>query len=187
MSIIFTTISDKFIAMCADREEKSPPKIEKWAIHLAVGVDGDMTTGEYVRSTVHQFVSQSGISNFSAEDIANLFAQKCEAAGEFSKVTKFIVAGRLANKKLGAVVIRAGESKVDSETFQSGKVPATLIFEPDDLSVEECNILFAKALKNVEGKFLKNPLESIHRRAVRNISEHSKFVNNESDYILITL
>ena len=137
MSIVFTTISDKFIAMCADKGANSPPAIEKWAIHLAVGMSGDITAGEYVRSTVHQFVAQSGMSNFSVEDVANLFAQKCESAGDFSKVTKFIVAGRLANKKLGAVVIRAGESKVDTETFQSGKVPATLIFEPDDFDDSE--------------------------------------------------
>ena len=186
MSVIFTTISDKFIAMCADKEENSVPKIEKWGVHIAVGMSGDVAAGEYVRSTIHQFVADSGISNFSAEDIANLFAQRCKSVEELSGTTKFIVAGQLTNKKLGAVVVRANETKVDTEIFESGKVPATLILEPDDLTVDQCNLLFGKALKNVEGKFLKNPLESIHRRAVRNISEHSKYVNKESDYILIT-
>lgn len=74
---------------------------------------------------------------------------------------------------------------MDTETFEAGKVPATLILEPADLSVDQCNMQFGKALKNVEGKFLKNPLESIHRRDVSNVSEHSKFVNKESEYILI--
>jgi hypothetical protein len=61
MSVVFTTISDKFIAMCADKQEKSAPKIEKWASHIAVGMSGDMTAGEYIRSSVHQFVAESGI------------------------------------------------------------------------------------------------------------------------------
>lgn len=186
MSVVFTTISDKFIAMCADKQEKSAPKIEKWAAHIAVGISGDMTAGEYIRSSVHQFVAESGITNFNVEDVANLFAQKSGTAEETVGTTKFIIAGRLANKKLGAVVVKLDGSKADSETFESGKVPATLILEPEDLSVDQCNMQFGKALKNVEGKFLKNPLESIHRRAVRNVSEHSKFVNKDSDYILIT-
>ena len=186
MSVVFTTVSDKFIAMCADKEEKSAPKIEKWAAHIAVGISGNMTAGEFVRSAVQQFVAESGISNFNVEDIANLFMQKCGTLEESAQTTKFIIAGKLANKKLGAVVIRVDAGKVDNETFESGKVPATLILEPADLSVDQCNMQFGKALKNVEGKFLKNPLESIHRRAVRNVSEHSKFVSKESDYILIT-
>lgn len=183
MSVVFTTISDKFIAMCADKQEKSAPKIEKWAAHIAVGMSGDMVAGEYVRSAVHQFVAESGITNFNVEDVANLFAQQ---SGTVEGKTRFIIAGKLANKKLGAVVIRLNGSKADSETFESANVPATLILEPEDLSVDQCNMHFGKALKNVEGKFLKNPLESIHRRAVRNVSEHSNFVNKESDYILIT-
>ena len=186
MPVVFTTISDKFIAMCADKSENEAPKIEKWSADIAVGMSGDMAFGEYVRSTVHQFATESGIANFNVEDIANLFAQKCAKTEEFSETTKFIIAGKLSNKKLGAVVIRVGENKVDSENFEAGKVPATLILEPADLSVDQCNMLFGKALKNVEGKFLKNPLESIHRRAVKNVSEHSRYVSKDSDYILIT-
>ena len=186
MSVVFTTISDKFIAMCGDKAEHEAPKIEKWAVHIAVGMSGNLTQGEFVRSTVHQFVTESGIENFNVEDVANLFAQKCGTLEDTAETTKFIIAGKLASKKLGAVVVRAADNKVDTETFESGKVPATLILEPADLSVDQCNMQFGKALKNVEGKFLKNPLESIHRRAVRNVSEHSKFVNKESEYILIT-
>ena len=186
MPVVFTTISDKFIAMCADKSENEAPKIEKWSAHIAVGMSGDMAAGEYVRSTVHQFATESGISNFNAEDIANLFVQKCGTIDNTTETTKFIIAGKLANKKLGAVVVRADGNRADSETFESGKVPATLILEPADLSVEQCNIQFGKALKNVEGKFLKNTLESIHRRAVKNVSELSEFVNRESEYILIT-
>ena len=186
MSVVFTTISDKFIAMCADKAENEMPKIEKWAAHIAVGVSGNLTQGEFVRSTVHQFVAESGVANFNVEDIANLFAKRCENLEETNETTKFIIAGKLVNKKQGAVVVRVRDGKVDTETFESGKVPATLILEPADLSVDQCNMQFGKALKNVEGKFLKNPLESIHRRAVRNVSEHSKFANKESEYILIT-
>ncbi len=188
MSVVFTTISDKFIAMCADKSEDTMPKIEKWAPHIAVGMSGNLALGELVRTTVHQFVSESGIANFAVEDIANLFSQRYNTIEDTAaRPTKFIVAGKLANKKLGAVVVRFGENGVDTETFTASQVPATLILEPADLSAEECNMLFAKALKNVEGKYLKNPLESIHRRAVRNVSEHSRLVSKESDYLLIAL
>ena len=186
MSVVFTTISDKFIAMCADKKESEMPKIEKWANHIAVGMAGNLTQGEFVRSAVHQFVAESGVANFNVEDIANLFAKRCENLEKTGETSKFIIAGRLANKKLGAVVVRAADNKVDTESFESGKVPATLILEPADLTVDQCNMQFGKALKNVEGKFLKNPLESIHRRAVKNVSEHSQLVNKESEYILIT-
>ena len=63
--------------MCADREENSPPKIEKWSADTAVGMSGNMAFGEYVRSAVHQFVAESGMANFNVEDISNLFVQKC--------------------------------------------------------------------------------------------------------------
>lgn len=185
MSVVFTTISDKFIAMCADRAENTAPKIEKWAAHITVGMSGNTPDGEFIRSSVHQFVAESGIANFAVEDVANLFSQKCSGL-ETDRPVKFIIAGRLSDKKLGAVVIRADASNVDSETFTAGKVPATLILEPEDMSVDRCNMQFGRALKNVEGKYLKNPLESIHRRAVRNVSEHSRCTAKESDYILVT-
>lgn len=184
MSVVFTTISDKFIAICADKSQPMPI-IEKWAPHIAVGMSGDCAMGEYVRSSVHQFVTESGISNFVVEEIANLFVQTCNPYSEETE-TKFIIAGKLSDKKLGAVVIRVSGGAVDTETFRGANVPATLILEPSDLSVDRCNMLFGKAIKNVEGKFLKNPLESIHRRAVRNVSEHSNFVSKEADYILMT-
>lgn len=184
MSVVFTTISDKFIAMCADKGRQMPV-IEKWAPQLAVGMAGDLSFGEYVRSTVHRFVTESGISNFGVEDIASLFVQQCKVTETAAETTKFIIAGRLADKKPGAVVIRVTPGNVDTETITATNVPATLILEPADLSVDRCNMLFGKALKNVEGKFLKNPLESIHRRAVRNVSEHSSIVAKEADYILI--
>ena len=186
MSVVFTTLSDKFIAMCADKG-RSMPIIEKWAAHIAVGMSGDLSFGEYVRSTVHRFVAESGISSFSLEDIANLFAQQCTSAETApDKTTKFIIAGIFPDKKPGAVVIRADGGNVDTETFRGGDVPATLILEPADPSVDRCNMLFGKALKNVQGKFLKNPLESIHRRAVRNVSEQSRCTEKEADYLLIT-
>lgn len=185
MSVVFTTISDKFIAICADKS-RPVPIIEKWAPHIAVGMSGDLTMGEYVRSSVHQFVTESGISNFGPEEIADLLVQTCNSYGEESRTeTKFIIAGKLSDKNLGAVVIRASGGAVDTEIFRAANMPATLILEPSDLSVDRCNMLFGKALKNVEGKFLKNPLESIHRRAVRNVSEHSNLTSKEADYILI--
>ena len=97
MSVVFTTISDKFIAMCADKQEKSVPKIEKWAAHIAVGISGDITAGEYIRSSVHQFVAESGITNFNVEDVANLFAQKSGTAEETVGTTKFIIAQRVSS------------------------------------------------------------------------------------------
>ena len=58
MPVVFTTISDKFIAMCADKSENEAPKIEKWSADTAVGMSGNMAFGEYVRSAVHQFVAE---------------------------------------------------------------------------------------------------------------------------------
>ena len=200
MSVVFTTISENFIALCADKQRINAvtgkviddmTKIEKWAPQLAVGVSGNLALGELVRTTVHQFVTESGISNFGVEEIADLFIQSYQntLANHNTPediISKFIIAGKLANKKLGAVVIRVGADTADKETFEASKVPATLILEPADLSSEQCNMLLAKALKNVEGKYLKNPLESIHRRAVRNVSEHSQYVSKDSDFLLIT-
>ena len=173
--------------MCADKEENSAPKIEKWAVHIAVGMSGDVAAGEYVRSTIHQFVADSGISNFSTEDIANLFAQRCKSVEELSGTTKFIVAGQLTNKKLGAVVVRANGTKVDTEIFESGKVPATLILEPDDLTVDQCNVLFGKALKNVEGKeveynLLKGLFNSIYGMCVTNTIRDEVKYDNETGW-----
>ena len=152
---------------------------------------GNLGLGELIRSTVHNYITENGISNFGVEEIADLFAQGSYAAVEdddafSSVVSKFIVAGTLSNKKMGAIVVRVGEKVADNEVYEASNIPATLILEPEDLSADECNILFGKALKSVGGKYLKNPLESIHRRAVRNVSEHSNFVNKDSDYILIT-
>jgi hypothetical protein len=42
---------------------------------MPVGIYGNITAGEYIRSTVHQFVSQSGISNFSVEQCNMQFAK----------------------------------------------------------------------------------------------------------------
>lgn len=189
MSVVFTTISNNFIAMCAD-QKNSHPAIEKWAPTLAVGMGGDLTLGEYIRSTVHRYVTETGIANFGVEEIADLFIQSYHTAvksGEVSQdaVTKFIIAGKFTNKKFGATVIKVGGNNADTETYEAAKMPATLILEPEDLSAEECNMLLAKALKNVEGKYLKNPLESIHRRAVRNVSEHSEFVDKDSDFFVL--
>ena len=201
MSVVFTTISNKFIAMCADKQRfnsatgtmtEDATKIEKWSTSVAVGMSGDLTLGEYIRSTIHRYITEMGIQNFGIEEIGDLFIQSYHTAVKnaevsFNSTTKFIIAGQFSDNKTGAVVIKVSEDKSDKETYETANVPATLILEPEDLSAQECNILLGKALKNVEGKYLKNPLESIHRRAVRNVSEHSKITGKESDYILITL
>ena len=116
-----------------------------------------MAQGEFIRSSVHRFVAETGIANLNVENIADLFVQQCSTLAEpVAETTKFIIAGRLADKKPGAVAIRVSGGRVDTELFAASDMPATLIFEPDDLSVEQCNMLFGKAIKNVEGKFLKN-------------------------------
>ena len=199
MSVVFTTISNKFIALCADKQRihadgtvtATATNIEKWTPHLAVGMVGDINLGEYVRSTVHKYLSENVFSNFSINEVADLFIQYYHSAVEndtvsISEKARFIIAGKLADNGMGAIVIKLEENKTDSETYQATNVPATLILEPSDLSANECNMLLAKALKNVEGRYLKNPLESIHRRAVRNVSEYSNFASKESDYLLIT-
>ncbi len=201
MSVVFTTISNKFIAMCADKQRinsttgamaEDMTKIEKWSPAVAVGISGDLTVGEYIRSAIHRYITEMGIHNFGIGEIGDLFIQSYHTAVKNEKVslastTKFIIAGRFSDNKAGAVVIRVSEDKADKEIYETASVPATLILEPEDLSANECNMLLGKALKNVEGKYLKNPLESIHRKAVRNVSEHSRFTGKESDYILITL
>lgn len=198
MSVVFTTISKDFIALCADKQritatgqkKDDMTKIEKWSEAIAVGMGGDLSLGEYIRSTIHRYVADTGISNFGVQEIADLFVHSYHSAVnsqavDASAVTKFIVAGKFMDKKLGAVVIRVAQGKADTELYMASKVPATLILEPRDVSAEQCNMHLAKALKSVEGKYLKNPLESIHRRAVRNVSEHSRFVSKDSDYLLI--
>ena len=199
MSVVFTTISDKFIAMCADKQRIIPAtgetkedmtKIEKWTASVSVGMSGNLSLGEYIRSTVHRYITENGIDNFGVEGIADLFCQHYnnlvkDGGVAPSTASKFIIAGKFSSSKFGAVVINAGGESAESEVFEASKVPATLILEPEDLSAAECNMLLGKALKSVEGKYLRNPLESIHRRAVRNVSEHSKFTGKDSDFLII--
>ena len=199
MATIFQSLSNNFIALCADKRRTDSTgavkddmtKIEKWSPSVAVGISGNLTMGEYIRSSVHRYMAETGIENFGAEETAELIIQsytsKIGAESELSSlVTRFVIAGKLSDKKLGAIIVKVSSGTFEKEVYEADKVPATLILEPDDLSANECNELLAKALKNVEGKYLKNPLESIHRRAVRNVSEQSNFVSKDSDFLLIT-
>ena len=114
MSVVFTTISENFIALCADKQRTNAvtgkviddmTKIEKWAPQLAVGMSGNLALGELVRTTVHQFVTESGISSFGVEEIADLFIQSYQNTlanhnTPEDTISKFIIAGNWRTKNL---------------------------------------------------------------------------------------
>lgn len=101
--------------------------------------------------------------------------------------SKFVVAGRLSSDKNGLIEILVKEGAADVEIIEDTGHPRTLFHEPDDLSGEECNMLFHKACTyiNKNNKYHQDPIEAIHRKTVRYISERSKFVGHKSDYLVI--
>ena len=79
------------------------------------------------------------------------------------------------------------DDTADVELYESKAMPVTLIQPPADMTCEECNQLFQKATFNVKNKKMSKLgiMEEIHRKAVRYVSEHSKYVGPKSDYIVI--
>lgn len=202
MSVIFTTISNKFIAMSADKqatnmvtgEIKEPvTKIEKWSPSIVVGMTGNFTLGEIIMTTVKNVCSEQGLNNYSLEELADLFAQCYYVATDeykdmpSSTSVRIVVAGVLSSGKLCAFDILCKDKIADTEIHEGKDMPITIIFDPEDLSADECNKLLRKAMNELKNtnKF-SDYLESSHRRAVRYVSKCSKFVGAKSDYIYIT-
>lgn len=135
------------------------------------------------------------MDNFSLEEIGDLFSQAYYAAKDEnpnmpeSIFAQFIVAGVLSSGKLGAAQIVIENGEADMEIIEASAKPATIIFGPGDISDEECNQLLQKAIMNSKNKrtHQKDLLEVVHRKAVRYVSERSKFVGPKSDYIFIAL
>ena len=203
MSVLIATITDRFIALCADKwktilktgEKEETTKIEQWSSGIAVGGTGNAVLDELVISTVGDYVKEHGIENFTLEEIGDLFGQAYYAVKDENPempeniFAQFIVAGVLSGEKLGAAQIVIDNGIADMEIIEAMEVPATIIFGPGDISDDECNQLFQKAIRNSKNKntYQKDLLEVAHRKAVRYISERSKFVGPKSDYIFITL
>ncbi len=94
---------------------------------------------------------------------------------------------RLSNGNPGIIVAYVGNGTADLETYEAKTTPFTLILEPSDVSAEECNRLFSKAIFEVKNaRYLSGDLlELAHRRAVALVSEQSKYVGPASDYIIM--
>jgi len=205
MSVVFTTYSEQFIMLCADKQATNMKtgeicidgvtKIERWAPYMAVGRAGNKQLGDLVVSAVHSVVDENGgPATYTVEDMSDLVCQGFYAIkDEYTDMpsglsAQFVVAGKLANGKLGIGSIYADDKGADLEIYEGKEVPSTVIFAPEDMTDEECNQLFQKALINSRNKKSPhgNPLETIHRKAVRYVSEQSKYVGHKSDFILIT-
>lgn len=202
MSVLFATITDRFVTLCADKwktiletgVKEETTKIEQWAPTIAVGGTGNAVLDELVISTVRNYVNESGIENFTLEEIGDLFGQAYYAAkDEYTDMperifAQFIVAGVLSSGKIGAAQIVIDNGEADMEIIEASLAPKTIIFGPGDISDEECNVLFQKAIRNTKNKntHQRDLLEVVHRKAVRYVSECSKFVGPKSDYIIIT-
>lgn len=202
MSVIFTTITDSFIAMCADKQVNNmktgevyidaATKIEKWTHNIGIGQCGSQELSGIILDAVRGVIDETGIDNYTLEEIGNLVCQAYYAAEEEYNVPKAVVAkivvvGRLSNGRPGACSILATNGEADIEIVDGQGGAVTLIFEPDDMTSEECNALFTKAVKLTKNKKDKrDPIETIHRKAVRYVSEQSKLVSHKSDYLFFT-
>lgn len=204
MSVVIATITDKQVILCADKqvtnmqtgEVKSDgaTKIEKWSSSVGVSCCGNGALCEVILNAVRRYVAEEGgVDNFDLEDIADFFAQAYYAAvEEYSNmpsniISKFIVAGKLSSGKVGVIELLLKDGIADAESIVAKELPVTLFHEPEDMSGEECNLLFQKAIAYTKknNKYHQDPSESIHRRTVRYISERSKFVGHKSDYLVI--
>ena len=203
MSVLFATISPDSVILCADKlathsetgeaQTELVNKIEQWSPSIAVGGTGIKTLRDIIISSVHGFVEENGINNFTLEEIADLFGQCYYSSRElYADMPKearaeFVVAGKLSDGHIGALHIDVGNDEADIETIVSNGMPTTLILAPADMSHAECNELFQKAIRNTLNKktHQRDLLEAAHRKAVRYVSEHSKFVGHKSDYIVI--
>ena len=67
-------------------------------------------------------------------------------------VGHWAIAGKFSNGKLGVVEIFACNGKAEKYIHVGTPMPKTLIFDPGDVSNEECSMLFAKAMKYVQTK-----------------------------------
>lgn len=204
MSVVIATLTDRFIALCADKQttnmktgeinSNATTKIELWAPCIAIGWAGNFPLARLMLQAVKNVVLDAGCNTYSLEEIADLFAQAYYAAqDEYSDMpatvtAKFMVAGKLINGKLGVIQVTAGNGVSDVETIEAGSTPASLIFDPEDLSQEKCNQLLTKAILNTNHSKCANqhPIERAHRLAVQYISSRSKYVGHHSDYIFIT-
>jgi len=205
MSVVFTTVTEEYIVLCADKQVTNmgtgeaqvnvATKIEKWTPSIGVGWAGNAALADIIISAVKGVVGKTKINSFTLEDLADLFAQAYYAARDeypdmpADAIAKFAVTGRLSTGKLGIIQIIDGNDIADTEVFEAQPHPITLIFDPEDLSSEECNQLLTKALVNTRNKktYGQDLLETAYRKAVRYVSEHSKYVGPKSDYLIIEL
>jgi hypothetical protein len=204
MSVLFATITNDAIFLCADKMTTNPQtgevvsdratKIEKWSSTLAVGGVGDAMLDELVISGVHHQVKEKGLHNFTLEEVADLFGQCYYAVREvYANImpkdasAQFIIAGKLSNGKLGAARVFCCDDTADMEITEAKNIPSTMVFGPGDITDGECNELFIKAALKTPNKKVhqRDQIEIAHRKAVRYVSERSKFVGPKSDYIVI--
>lgn len=205
MSVVFTTYSDQFIMLCADMQstnmkagevhDSAVTKVERWAPYMAIGWAGNAALASAIVDAVHHVAEENGISGYTVEEMSDMFCQCFYAAkDEYTNMpaglsVQFMVAGKLSNGNLGVGSIYANDDGPDLEIYEGTNLPSTTIFAPEDMTNDECNLLFQKAIANTRNKHThqRNPLEMIHRKAVRYVSERSKYVSHKSDFVLITL
>ena len=203
MSVLFTTILHDSIILCADKlvtnaitaevQHESANKIELWSPTVAVGGTGSKDLSDLIISNVHKYVHEIGLDNLTLEELADLFAQCYYATREVytdmprETLGKFMVAGKLSSGKIGAIQILVSNDVAETNVIEASEMPVTIIFAPTDVTDEVCNQLFQKAIRNTRNKNThhRDLIEATHRKAVRYVSEHSKFVGPKSDYIVI--
>lgn len=203
MSVLFATITPDSVILCADKlathsktgEKQVAPvnKIEQWSPTVAIGGTGIKTLCEIITSGVRGFIEENGLDQFTLEEIADLFGQCYYSSRELypdmpkEARAEFVIAGKLSDGHIGAIQVIVGNDEADIETIVSNGMPTTLIFAPADMSHAECNELFQKAIRNTLNKntHQRDLLEAAHRKAVRYVSERSKFVGPKTDYIVL--
>lgn len=206
MSVVFVSLSNKFVALCADKQATNMKnnkkinsnivKVEKWSNSIATGICGNLGLCQMILDSVHKAVIEEGIENHLLEDISDLICDGYEYVLELyseeelprDTVSKFVLAGKLKNGNLGVITIDARNGNIEKHIEEASNGTKTLILEPTDVSSFECNQLFSRAIATTT-KPNKNQdmLETIHRKAVSFVSKRSKFVGYSSDYVIIHL
>ena len=202
MSVIFATIHDGFIAMCADKQAtnltsleplpKQVTKIHLWSPSIGVGAAGNYFVGKQILEAIHDALPD-GVENYSLEELSDYVFDTYQILRETydfvqdEDYAECIFAGTLSTGNLGIIYTKVGGGNFIKETYDITAQPIVLA-NPIDISFEETQSLYRSAVQNTVGKKTRNMdvFEASLRKAVRYVSERSKYVGHKSDYFIVT-
>lgn len=205
MSVLFALIQEDFIALAADTQAtnittlKPEPgeihKIYQWSPYVAASGGGNYFLYKTIINSMYEAIHLAG-TEYILEDLGELAVEAYKLVREnYDFVTdedyaKIAFAGTLSNNQLGIITVEIDGPNTSVNTFDISEQPVVIV-RPEDLSKEETFELFKKATHDtVNDDYYKNlahidMVTKSLRKAVRYVSEHSKYVGRKSDYLVI--